>query len=76
MLYRLAGAWAWDAVSIRCQSHPTECSTRVVDERGDNVLHWAAFGRSPAEVVRQLLATCPELAQQPNKQGLYPLHGT
>lgn len=75
LLYSLARSWAWEAVRFRCQTHPAECSADLIDHRGDNVLHWTVFGRPPVTVVRQLLQTCPELAQRPNKQGLYPLHG-
>jgi hypothetical protein len=75
LLYTLARSWAWTAVAFRCQTHPHEVSTEVVDHRGDNPLHWTAFGNPPMEVVQALLQVCPALAKQPNHQGLYPLHG-
>jgi hypothetical protein len=76
LLYGLARGWAWEAVCFRCQSHPHEASTDVVDHRGDNVLHWTVFGHPPEHVVRALCTACPALAAQANRQGLYPLHGT
>ena len=75
LLYSLARSWAWSAVAHRCVTHPHEASADFVDHRGDNVLHWTVFGRPGAQVVAALLNACPELAQRPNNQGLYPLHG-
>jgi hypothetical protein len=75
LLYALARSWAWDAVAFRCRSHPEEAQMNWSDNHGDNILHWAAFGRPPFSPVRILLDTAPELAKVRNNKGLLPLHG-
>lgn len=77
MLYSLAKSWAWQAVLVRCDTHPHEVSAEYVDHRGDNVLHWTVMGRSSDDVqgvVLRLLDLCPALARRPNKLGNLPLH--
>ena len=74
-LYALCKCWAWEAVAFRCETHPSEVSTSVVDQNGDNVLHWVSFGHPPASVVDALLSVEPDLARMPNKHGYLPLHG-
>ena len=75
LLYSLAKSWAWQAVWFRCRTHPQEASAEYVDQRGDNALHWVAFGNPTTAVVSELLKACPALARKPNHEGFYPLHG-
>ena len=74
LLYALARAWAWEAVTFRCTSHPNEVGAQYRDYRGDTILHWVAFGRPPHETVHELLLKCPQLAKTPNYSGSLPLH--
>jgi hypothetical protein len=73
MLYSLARSWAWQAVVVRCQTHP-EGATDAHCERGDNVLHWCAFGRAPVHAMQHLLQANINFAQHLNRHGLLPIH--
>jgi hypothetical protein len=75
LLYALAKSWAWEAVAFRCRAYPHEAAANWTDHRGDNILHWCAFGHPPLSPVQALLDACPDLARVTNNQGLLPLHG-
>jgi hypothetical protein len=73
-LYTLARRWAWEAVVFRCQTHPHEARSDIVDASGDTILHWTCFGSPPLHAVETLLETCPDLAKVANLKGNLPLH--
>jgi hypothetical protein len=73
-LYTLARRWAWEAVVFRCQTHPHEARSDMVDASGDTILHWTCFGSPPLHAVEILLETCPDLAKIANLKGNLPLH--
>jgi ankyrin repeat protein len=76
LLYSLSRNWAWEAINFRCRTHPEEASADLIDARGDNILHWCAFGHPPINTIETILAVSPQLAAVKNKQGQTPLHGT
>ena len=73
-LYSLATRWAWNAVTYRCETHPSEADVSFRDDSGDTCLHWACFGVAPLYVVEKLLSTCPDLVRATNNMGQLPLH--
>jgi hypothetical protein len=75
LLYALAKSWAWGAVEFRCETHPEEAAMNWTDIHGDNILHWAVFGKPPLSPVQNILRACPDLAKVRNNKGLFPLHG-
>lgn len=74
LLYSLSRNWAWEAINFRCRTHPEEASADLIDARGDNILHWCAFGHPPINTIETILAVSPQLAAVKNKQGQTPLH--
>ncbi|KAG7341825.1 ankyrin repeat domain protein [Nitzschia inconspicua] len=74
MLYTFAKAWAWPALAHRCETHPWEASTEIVNADGDTALHWAVFGNPPLYVIEALLQACPDLVNASNSAKQLPLH--
>lgn len=74
VLYSLAKSWAWPALAHRCETHPWEASSTIVNRRGDTALHWAVFGNPPLYVIEALLKACPDLVNVPNESKQLPLH--
>ena len=82
ILFELTRGGQWEAVAVRCQTHPDEVKSKEQDEGGLTILHWACrgatleFPRLPPVffVVEAILLGCPELAMIRNSNGMLPVH--